>query len=104
MLNAFRLDGLNRPIHFPTNHGRPPMARRCDLTGKRPNSANNVSHSHIKTKKKQNPNLQTRRIWWEEEEVYVKLKLSTRALRTLRKKSLNDFAKEAGIDLRKYTV
>ena len=29
------------------------MARRCDLTGKRPNSANNVSHSHIKTKKKQ---------------------------------------------------
>ena len=80
------------------------MARRCDLTGKRPNSANNVSHSHIKTKKKQNPNLQTRRIWWEEEGVYVKLKLSTRALRTLRKKSLHDFAKEAGMDLRKYTV
>ncbi len=80
------------------------MARRCDLTGKRPNSANNVSHSHIKTKKKQNPNLQTRRIWWEEEGTYVRLKLSTRALRTLRKKSIGDFAKEAGIDLRKYTV
>jgi len=80
------------------------MARRCDLTGKRPNSANNVSHSHIKTKTKQNPNLQTRRIWWEEGDTFVKLKLSTRALRTLRKKSLSDFAKEAGLDLNKYTV
>ena len=25
------------------------MARRCDLTGKRPNVANKVSHSNIKT-------------------------------------------------------
>lgn len=80
------------------------MARRCDLTGKRPNSANNVSHSHVKTKTKQNPNLQTRRIWWEEGDQYVKLKLSTRALRTLRKKTLGQFAKEAGLDLRKYTI
>ena len=104
MLNRLRLDGSYRPIFSPKILWEALMARRCDLTGKRPNSANKVSHSHIKTKTKQNPNLQTRRIWWEEEEVYVKLKLSTRALRTLRKKSLNDFAKEAGIDLRKYTV
>jgi large subunit ribosomal protein L28 len=78
------------------------MARTCVLTGKRPNVANKVSHSNIKTKKRQFPNVQTRRIWFEAEGRWVKLKLSTRALRTLRKKSLEQFAREAGLDLSKY--
>jgi len=78
------------------------MARVCTLTGKRPNVANKVSHSNIKTKKRQLPNLQTRRIWYAEEQRFVKLKVSTRALRTLRKKTLAQFAKEAGIDLSKH--
>jgi large subunit ribosomal protein L28 len=73
------------------------MARVCDLTGKRPNTANKVSHSNIKTKKRQIPNLQTRRIWWEEEGRYVTLKLSTRALRTLRLKTLGQFLREEGL-------
>ena len=78
------------------------MARVCTLTGKRPNVANKVSHSNIKTKKRQLPNLQTKRIWYEKEQRWVKLRLSTRALRTLRKKSLEAFAKEAGVDLSKH--
>ncbi len=78
------------------------MARRCQLTGKKPNFGNKVSHSNIKTRTRQNPNLQTKRIWFEEEQRFVKLKLSTRALRTLRKKTLSEFAKEAGLDLSKY--
>lgn len=73
------------------------MARRCDLTGKRPNVAHKVSHSNIKTKKRQLPNLQMRRVWWEEEGRYVTLKLSTRALRTLNKKTLGQFIKDAGL-------
>ncbi len=77
------------------------MARRCQLTGKRPNTANKVSHSNIKTKKRQLPNLQTKRIWFEEEGRYVRLKLSTRALRTLSKKGLSAYAREAGLDLSK---
>ena len=77
------------------------MARVCALTGKRPNTANKVSHSNIKTKKRQLPNLQVRRVWYEKEERWVKLKVSTRALRTLRKKSLEEFAREAGLDLSK---
>ncbi len=75
------------------------MSRRCDLTGKRPNVANKVSHSNIKTKKRQLPNLQTRRIWWEEESRYVTLKLSTRALRTLSKKTLGQFLRDSGLEL-----
>ena len=77
------------------------MARVCVLTGKRPNFGNKVSHSNIKTKKRQLPNLQVRRVWFERENRWVKLKLSTRALRTLRKKSLEVFAAEAGLDLSK---
>lgn len=77
------------------------MARTCALTGKRPNVANKVSHSQIKTKKRQLPNLQTRRVWYAAEGRWIKLKLSTRALRTLRKKSLEEFAREAGINLAK---
>ena len=78
------------------------MARRCQLTGKRPNVANKVSHSNIKTKKRQLPNLQTKRIWYPEGNRFVTLKVSTRALRTLRKKGLAVFATEAGMDLSKF--
>ena len=77
------------------------MARVCTLTGKRPNVANKVSHSHIKTKKRQLPNLQTKRIWYDEEQRWIKIRLSTRALRTLRLMSLGDFARKNNIDLSK---
>jgi large subunit ribosomal protein L28 len=75
------------------------MARVCDLTGKRPNVANRVSHSNIKTKKRQLPNLQTRRVWHEEKSCFVTLKLSTRALRTLRNKTLGQFLRDEGLML-----
>jgi large subunit ribosomal protein L28 len=75
------------------------MARVCDLTGKRPNVANRVSHSNVKTKKRQLPNLQTKKIWHEEENRFVTLKLSTRALRTLRNKTLGQFLRDEGLAL-----
>lgn len=77
------------------------MARRCTLTGKRPNVANKVSHSNIKTKKRQFPNLQTKRLWHETEGRFVTIKVSTRALRTINKKGLANFAAEMGVDLSK---
>ncbi len=77
------------------------MARVCQLTKKRPNVGNKVSHSNIKTKKRQLPNIQKKRIWYAEENSFVTLKISTRALRTLRKKGLKQFSAEAGIDLSK---
>lgn len=80
------------------------MARKCMFTGKRPNVANNVSHSHIKTKKRQLPNLQWRKLWWDEGGQWVRLRLSTRALRTIDKKGLGTYAAEQGIDLSGYAV
>ncbi len=62
------------------------MSKVCELTGKKPLSGNNVSHAHNKTKRKQLPNLRVKRIWIEEENKFVTLRISTSALRTLKKK------------------
>ncbi|MED6210412.1 60S ribosomal protein L28 [Stylosanthes scabra] len=79
-----------------------PLARRvCPLTGKKANKANKVSFSNHKTKKLQFVNLQYKRIWWEAGKRYVKLRLSTKALKTIEKNGLDAVAKKAGIDLRK---
>ncbi len=61
------------------------MARVCDLTGKKRLVGNKVSHSNIKTKMTQKPNLQTKRVFDPETGETVKLRLSTRAIRTLDK-------------------
>lgn len=78
------------------------MARKCQLTGKTANNAYAISHSHRRTKKLQEVNLQWKRIWWEEGKRWVRLRLSTKAIKTLEKKSLSAFAKEAGLDLKKF--
>ncbi len=78
------------------------MSRVCQLTGKRANNAFAVSHSHRRTKKVQEVNLQWKRLWWAEGKRFVKLRLSTKAIKTLEIKSLSTFAKEAGINLNKF--
>ncbi len=78
------------------------MARKCVFTGKRPNVANKVSHSNRKSKKRQLPNIQSKKLWWAEGERFVQLRLSTRAMRTISKKGLEVFAREAGVDLSAY--
>jgi large subunit ribosomal protein L28 len=75
------------------------MGRKCQLTGKKANNAYAISHSHRRTKKLQEPNLQWKRIWWPEGKRWVKLRLSTKAIKTLEHKSLEAFAKEAGLNL-----
>lgn len=62
------------------------MSKVCQLTGKKPLTGNNVSHAHNATKMRQLPNLRTKRIWVEEENRFVTLRISTSALRTLKKK------------------
>ncbi|MBW4549873.1 MAG: 50S ribosomal protein L28 [Aphanocapsa sp. GSE-SYN-MK-11-07L] len=78
------------------------MSRVCQLTGKKANNAYAVSHSHRRTKKVQEVNLQWKRLWWAEGKRFVKLRLSTKAIKTLEIKSLSAFAKEAGINLNKF--
>jgi large subunit ribosomal protein L28 len=60
-----------------------------------------VSHSHIRTKKLQQANLQQRRLWWAEGNRWVKLRVTTRALKTIQKKGLGAYARSLGVDLSK---
>lgn len=61
------------------------MTRICQVTGKRPISGNNVSHANNKTRRRFLPNLQFRRFWVEEENRFVKLRISMKGLRIIDK-------------------
>ena len=78
------------------------MARRCQITGKKANNAMAVSHSHRRTKKLQGVNLQWKKVWWAEGNRWVRLRLSTKAIKTLERRGINAMAKEAGINLNKF--
>lgn len=72
---------------------------KSDITGKRKLLAQNVSHSNIKTKRWQNVNIQTRRMWVPELKRYVTLQLTTRDIRNIDKLGVIGYAKRYGISL-----
>lgn len=76
------------------------MARKCSITGKRPNTANNVPFSQKKTKRRQLPNLQTKRIFVPEIGRMVRIKMSTEAMRNIDKKGLMPYLAEKGLTLK----
>ena len=65
------------------------MARVCVVTGKKPMVGNNVSHANNRTKRRFLPNLQYRRFWVESENRWIRLRLSTAALRTIDKNGID---------------
>ena len=78
------------------------MSRVCELTGAKANNGMAVSHSHIRTKKLQQVNLQKRKLWWQEGNKWVTMRISTKALKSIQKVGLNKFAKNQGVDLSKF--
>ena len=79
------------------------MSRKCTITGKRPLSGNNVSHAHNKTKKWQKPNIQDKRLYIPELGRTVRVRLSTRALRSVSKLGLLPYLKKNGLQLKDVT-
>jgi large subunit ribosomal protein L28 len=65
------------------------MSRICQVTGKRPMTGNNVSHSNIKSKRRFLPNLHQHRFWVESENRWVKLRVSSKGLRIIDKKGID---------------
>ncbi|MES2617097.1 MAG: 50S ribosomal protein L28 [Bacteroidota bacterium] len=61
------------------------MSRICDLTGKKALKGNNVSHSNQKTKRRFHVNLQEKRFFIPETGEWIRLKVSTSAIRTINK-------------------
>ena len=56
---------------------------RCELTGKSPAVKNKVSHSNIKTKSISMPNVQKKRLFSKALNEFVRLQISTSALRSM---------------------
>ena len=61
------------------------MSRVCQVTGKRPQSGNNVSHANNKTRRRFLPNLHSHRFWVEGENRWVKLRVSSHGMRIIDK-------------------
>jgi large subunit ribosomal protein L28 len=61
------------------------MSAHCQLTGVQPVFGNNVSHSHRRTRRRWNPNVQQRRYWLPSEKRFVRLTVSARAIKTIDK-------------------
>lgn len=63
-----------------------------------------MSHSKRRTKRKFEVNLHTKKFYWVEQDMWIELRLSTRALRTINKIGLNAAIKKAeaegNLDLR----
>ncbi|AZG45184.1 50S ribosomal protein L28 [Gordonia insulae] len=61
------------------------MSRRCQVTGREPGFGNRVSHSHRRTSRRWNPNIQRRRYYVPGEDRYVTLRVSTKGIATIDK-------------------
>ncbi len=61
------------------------MSKVCQVTGKRPQSGNNVSHANNRTRRRFLPNLSYKRFWLESEKRFVRLRVSSKGIRIIDK-------------------
>ena len=73
---------------------------KCQITGKKGLVGMSVSHAHNRTKKVQNVNVQRKRFYLPEEDRWVRLRVSTRAIRSITKMGLKKFAAKHGISIK----
>ncbi|MBQ0997293.1 50S ribosomal protein L28 [Streptomyces nigra] len=59
------------------------MSAHCQLTGAKPGFGNKISHSHRRTSRRFDPNIQSKRYWLASEGRYVRLTLSAKAIKTV---------------------
>ena len=65
------------------------MSQICQVTGKGPQTGMNVSHSHIRTKKRSLPNLRYKRYWVPSENRFVRIRVSAKGMRIIDKRGID---------------
>ena len=70
------------------------MSRVCQVTGKRPITGNNVSHAQNKNKRRFMPNLRFHRFWVDSENRYVRLRVSSKGMKIIDKKGIDEVLKD----------
>ena len=75
------------------------MARRCDISGVTHQNGNRVSHANNKTHHKFESNLQSKKLFVPELGKTVRVRVSTRTLRTIDKLGFTAALKKHGLSL-----
>jgi len=70
------------------------MSQVCMVTGKKPITGMNISHSHVRTKKRWNLNLHDRRFWVPSENRWVRLRVSSHGLRIIDKRGIDSVLRD----------
>lgn len=65
------------------------MSKVCQVTGKRPQSGNNVSHANNRNRRRFLPNLHFKKFWIESEKRFVRLRVSCKGLRIIDKHGID---------------
>ncbi len=64
------------------------MSKVCQVTGKKPGFGKQVSHSHRRTNRRWNPNVQRKRYWLPSEKRWITLNVSARGIKTIDKRGI----------------
>ncbi|WP_328857347.1 50S ribosomal protein L28 [Williamsia herbipolensis] len=59
------------------------MSAHCQVTGRAPGFGKQVSHSHVRTNRRRNPNIQRRRFFVPSEGRSITLRVSTKGIKTI---------------------
>jgi large subunit ribosomal protein L28 len=70
------------------------VSRRCQVTGREPGFGKSVSHSHHRTSRRWDPNIQIRRYWVPSERRHIRLTVSVKGLRTIDKRGIDAVVRE----------
>ena len=64
------------------------MSRVCQVTGKKPAFGKAVSHSHRRTNRRWDPNIQVKRFYLPNERRWITLTVSARGIKTIDKRGI----------------
>ena len=65
------------------------MSKICQVTGRKPAFGNSVSHSHRKTRRRWDPNIQRHRFYVPSEKRWVTLTVSAKGLKTINRHGID---------------
>ncbi len=64
------------------------MSKVCQVTGKKPGFGKQLSHSHRRTNRRWDPNVQRKRYWLPSEKRWITLNVSTKGIKTIDKRGI----------------
>lgn len=70
------------------------MSMRCQVLGKQPSFGKSVSHSHRRTNRRRDPNIQRKRYYLPSERRWIRLTVSTKAIKMIDRRGIESVVAE----------